>query len=94
VEKKNVKKKRRQLPYLGLWYEHLLQWDAYLANKSVPQQAHSLICVRLQMREEDIEKRLLYVAEQKGISVEELKRGILDGSIVNGEEWMEEEEED
>jgi hypothetical protein len=81
-------KKRMQLPSLGDFYGDILAWDAFIAGKSLPQQAHSLLCARLQAKEPDIEKRLLYIAEKRGLSVGDLKKGIVDGTIQNGEQEL------
>ncbi len=70
-------KKRLQLPPLGIYYADLLKLDSSLNDRSVPQQAQSLLCAKLQEREERIKERLAYTAHRLNMSTEELTKMIL-----------------
>lgn len=68
---------RETISPIGEYYSDLLTIDAYISGKTKSAQASSLLCSKLQEREELIEKRLIYLAEKRGISVKELKIEIL-----------------
>lgn len=72
---------RVQIPFMG-YYQDLLEFDAFICGKSIPQQAQSLLCARLQSKEKDIEDRLAYLAAKLGIEVAELKKRILQGQVT------------
>jgi hypothetical protein len=71
--------KRFTVPDLGEWYTDQLAIDSWINNRSKAVQAHSLLCAKLQEREPTIEKRLAYIAQKRGMTVEELRSQILSG---------------
>jgi hypothetical protein len=71
--------KRFTIPDLGEWYTDQLAIDSWINNRSKAVQAQSLLCAKLQEREPLLEKRLAYVAQKRGISVDELRLQILEG---------------
>jgi hypothetical protein len=64
------------------YYQDLLEFDAFICGRSVPQQAQSLLCARLQSKEEQISSRLEYLASKLEIEVSELKKRILQGTVT------------
>lgn len=70
---------RLQIPALGEFYDDLLELDAWIRGNSKPAQASSLLCAKLQEREERIERRLAYLAKKRGIDKEEMRALILRG---------------
>ena len=70
---------RLALPSLGEWYDDLLTLDAWIANRSKPQQGQILLYAKLQEREERINTRIEYLAAKRGISPAELRMQILAG---------------
>lgn len=70
---------RLALPALGEWYDDLLTIDAWINNRSKPQQGQNLLYAKLQEREPRIFERLKYLAEKRGISPEEMRLQILAG---------------
>ena len=73
------KDERLQLPALGEWYEDLLTVDAWINNRSKPVQGSSLLCAKLQEREERIKERVAYLAQKRRIDPQEMWRQILTG---------------
>jgi hypothetical protein len=71
---------RLQLPALGEWYDDLLKVDSVINGRSEPMQGQSLLCAKLQEREETIKKRVAYLADKRGISPEQLWKQVLDGT--------------
>ena len=74
--------KRFTVPDLGEWYTDQLALDAWINNRSKAVQAHSLLCAKLQEREPTIEKRLAYIAQKRGLTVDELRSQILSGKAL------------
>ncbi|MBD2156251.1 hypothetical protein [Leptolyngbya sp. FACHB-16] len=70
---------RPRIANLGEWYEDLLQVDSVINARTVAQQATSLLCAKLQEREERIKKRVQYLAVKRGVSFEEMWLQILKG---------------
>lgn len=77
------KVKRVALAPLGEYYSDLLLYDSFITGRSQSTQASSLLCAKLQEREQKIEARLEYLAEKRNISVSELKKQIRDGQVDN-----------
>ncbi|HEY9609321.1 hypothetical protein [Allocoleopsis sp.] len=71
--------KRFTVPDLGEWYTDQLALDAWINNRSKAVQAQSLLCAKLQEREPTIEKRLTYIAQKRGLTLDELRSQILAG---------------
>ena len=69
--------KRITIPGLSEYYLKLLKLDCYLSGRQRGIQIHSLLCAKLQEREERIFKRLDFLAESNKISREELIQQIL-----------------
>ena len=88
---------RLSLPGLGEWYDDLLTCDAWIANRSKPQQAQILLYAKLQEREERIYRRIEKLARKRNMEGQELEFLILAGKakrvIVGGLEEIGEEED-
>lgn len=74
--------KRLQIPNLGEWYEDLLRVDSLINGRSMPAQGQSLLCAKLQEREEIVRKRVTYLATKRGISPDEMWRQMVSGEYV------------
>ena len=61
---------RLRIADLGEWYEDLLKIDAAINGRSGSQQGSSLLCAKLQEREERIKQRVRYLASKREISFE------------------------
>lgn len=70
---------RLALPSLGEWYDDLLALDAWINNRSKPQQGHSLLCSKLQERESRVNERIEYLAAKRGLTPQEMRMQILAG---------------
>lgn len=83
------KSDRLQIPSLGEWYGDLLAIDARINDRSEPTQAHNLICAKLQDREPRIRARVEYLAQKRGLSMEEMWRQLVTGTYerITPEEW-------
>lgn len=71
------KDNRETIAPIGEYYSDLLAIDAHISGKTKSAQATSLLCAKLQEREELIEKRLKYLAGKRGISVDDFRSEIL-----------------
>lgn len=71
---------RQRIANLGEWYEDLLKIDSVINGRSEAQQAASLLCAKLQERQEKIKERVRYLAAKRGISFEEMWLRILKGN--------------
>ena len=78
--------KRIALPPIGEYYSDMLLYDSFITGRSQSMQASSLLCAKLQEREQKIEARLEYLAEKRNISVSELKKQIRDGQVTNDDD--------
>lgn len=85
------KSERLQIPSLGEWYGDLLAVDARINDRSEPTQAHSLLCSKLQEREDRIKARVEYLARKRGISFEEMWQQLVTGTYdaISPKEWAE-----
>lgn len=70
---------------IGEYYEDLLLYDSFITGRQQGMHAASLLCEKLQEREEKIEQRLEYLAGKRNISIDELKQLIRDGQVDNDE---------
>ena len=70
---------------IGEYYMDLLEIDSWIVGRTKSTQATSLLCAKLQERETRIKDRLTYLAEKRGLSVNELWNGIIKGEIKNDE---------
>ena len=64
---------------IGEYYGDLLTIDSWINDRSKAQQASSLLCSKLQEREDRIRERVKYLANKRGISPDELWIQILKG---------------
>ncbi|MEG5056038.1 MULTISPECIES: hypothetical protein [unclassified Microcoleus] len=64
---------------LGEYYDDILKVDSWINARPISSQANSLLCVKLQEREERIRARIEYLAAKRGISGKELWNQILKG---------------
>lgn len=79
---------------IGEYYEDLLEVDSWINDRSKAQQASSLLCSKLQEREQRIRERVEYLAKKRGISPDELWLQILKGKAkkIDVNEIVDEEE--
>lgn len=70
---------RLQIADLGEFYLDLLEIDSWIRGNSKASQASSLLCAKLQEREQKIEARLAYLARKRGMDKEELRALIIKG---------------
>jgi len=70
---------------VGEYYSHLLRWDAWINGRTKSGQASSLLCAKLQEREQRINERLEYLAGVRGMSLDQLKAAILSGEVEDSE---------
>lgn len=78
-ENSMAKDDRPRISPLGEWYEDLLRVDSVINGRSDAQQATSLLCAKLQERQEKIKERVRYLASKRGVSFEEMWLKILKG---------------
>lgn len=71
---------RPRIANLGEWYEDLLTVDSAINGRSEAQQGSSLLCAKLQEREEKIRQRVRYLAAKRGVTFEEMWLQLLKGS--------------
>jgi hypothetical protein len=64
---------------LGEFYEDLIKIDAWINARTIAGQANSLLCGKLQEREQRIRDRVEYLASKRGIKADELWKQILKG---------------
>lgn len=65
---------------IGEYYSDLLTVDSWIRDTTKSQQASSLLCAKLQEREQLIKERVEYLAKKRGISLTELWTEILKGN--------------
>lgn len=70
------------LTLTGEFYQDLLTLDSWLEGKARSTHAANLLGKALNQRETQIRERLEYAANKRGITVDELWSGILDGTIT------------
>lgn len=68
---------RITIPGLSDFYAKLLKLDCYISGRTRGIHLHHLVCSKLQEREERIFKRLDFLAEDYGITREQLIKRIL-----------------
>lgn len=71
--------KRLTLATLGEYYQDLLIIDSWINSRTLGVQGTSLLCSKLQEREQKIRDRISYLAEKRGVPVEELWQQVLNG---------------
>lgn len=81
---------------LGEYYTDLLTIDSWINNRSKASQANSLICAKLQEREQRIKERVEYLASKRGIEANELWKQILNGTAqkIDGEDLIDNSEDE
>jgi hypothetical protein len=79
ITMKTQKNDRLTLPSLGEEYQDLLTVDAELNMRTPAQQAHSLLCARLQARRQDIKDRVAYLAKKRGVGFDAMWAKVLTG---------------
>jgi hypothetical protein len=70
---------RLSLPALGEYYDDLLVIDAYINNRTKATQGQSLLCEKLQEREQRIKDRVAYLGKKRGVEFDDLWIQILEG---------------
>jgi hypothetical protein len=85
---------RLALPALGEYYDDLLDIDAEINGRTKVQQGQSLLCEKIQEKEEEIKEKVKYLAERRGISFNQMwteilaKRGKQTAFKTNDEEYQ------
>ena len=74
------KDERLVIAPIGEYYNDLLIVDSWIRDTTKSQQASSLLCSKLQEREERIKERIEYLAKKRGITSDELWVQILKGN--------------
>lgn len=74
------KDERLVISPIGEYYNDLLIIDSWIRDTTKSQQASSLLCAKLQEREERIKERIEYLAKKRGITPDELWLQILKGN--------------
>lgn len=74
-----TKDDRLRISSMGEFYEDLLLADSVLCDRAEAQQATSLLCSKLQEREQKIKARVKYLASKRGLTFEEMWLKILRG---------------
>lgn len=67
---------------IGPYYRIELELEAFLTKRSVSEAASSLLCSRLQQREDRRAHMLSIVADVLGIDVKELRQRVLSGEKI------------
>lgn len=80
---------RTVLAPIGEYYEDLLAADSTINSRSNAVQGSSLLCSKLQEREEKIKARVQYLADKRGISFKECWKLCVTGKLekITPEEW-------
>ena len=71
---------RLQVPYLGEHYNDLLLIEAWIKNRSAPNEAQSLLCSALMKREATRTSIIERLAQKRGLSAAALTAQILAGT--------------
>jgi hypothetical protein len=84
------KDERLVIAPIGEYYNDLLIVDSWIRDTTKSQQASSLLCSKLQEREERIKERIEYLAKKRGITSDELWVQILKGNArkIDAEEIL------
>lgn len=80
------RKERFSISPLGEYYLDLLTVDARINARSKAIQANSLLCAKLQERENRIRERVAYLARKRNITPEEMWMLLLNGEELTPEE--------
>jgi hypothetical protein len=83
AESLNVARKPRFPISLPPWHEKRLIWWAYLKGTSKTSLAQNTLQARIEANDSMIQAGLLELAEDQGISVDDLKRQILEDTNLN-----------
>ena len=65
------------LPFPGRIYYDLLKIDSAINSRSIPVQAQSLLCSKIQQREPMIKERVEYLARRHNLSFDQIWDAIL-----------------
>jgi hypothetical protein len=74
-----ARRERFSIAPIGEFYRDLLEIDAWINARTASTQANSLLCGKLQEREDRIKDRVAYLAKKRGISPDEMWVQILKG---------------
>ena len=74
-----ARRERFSISALGEYYLDLLTIDSWINARTAATQANSLLCGKLQEREDRIKNRIAYLAKKRGISPDEMWFQILKG---------------
>lgn len=78
----------------GEVYNDLITIDARINQRTISQQASSLLAAKIMEREERIRERVSYLAKKRGLSFDAMWRSLADGSyepLLPGD-WADEDE--
>lgn len=73
------RRERFSISPLGEYYRDLLEVDSWINARTASTQANSLLCAKLQEREDRIRERVAYLARKRNISPDEMWMQILKG---------------
>ena len=74
-------KLNRYYANLSVYYYWMLVVEAWLKNRSLSEEAGSLLSAKLMQRKPEREEMLMTIASELGITRDELWRGIIHGTI-------------
>lgn len=77
-----ARSRRLQIPDLGEYYNDMLRIEAALKNRTLPQEANSLLCAMLQQRDEKRHRMVEHLARKRQISFDEMWQQLLDGTYA------------
>lgn len=85
-KEKAIKSDRIYASGIGEYYRDALKIEAALKQRSEPIEAGSLLCAKLQEREEKRIKMVRYMAQKRGIEFEQMWDLLLRGEFLSAEE--------
>lgn len=74
-----ARRERFSIAPIGEYYRDLLEVDSWINARTASTQANSLLCSKLQEREQRIKNRVEYLAKKRGITSDEMWIQILKG---------------
>ena len=77
---------RITLAPVGEYYDDLLTIDSWINGRTKGMQGTSLLCSKLQEREQRIKERVEYLAKKRNISPDDLWQQILSGTAAKKED--------
>jgi hypothetical protein len=75
-----ARSRRLQIPELGEYYGDMLRVEAVLKNRTLPQEASSLLCSMLQQRDEKRRRMVEHLARKRNIPTDEMWQQLINGT--------------